>query len=96
MHAPLVLCEQVLAIEVIRGTRSEGHVRGRRCGSRVGLRLRYVAETHVTAIEAKLEMLGGDVTLPFVLCAECAVAAVVGETADEESTRVGLAVPRRI
>lgn len=96
MHAPLVLCEQVLAIEVIRGTRSEGYMRGCGGGSGVGLRLRDVAETDITAIEAKLEVLGGYMALPFVLRAECTVATVMGETADEEAARVRLAVPRRI
>jgi len=97
VHAPLVLCEQVLAIEVIGGTRSEGYVRCcRGGGSGVGWRLGDVAETDVAAIEVKLEVLGGDVTLPFVLGAEGAVAPVVGEAADEESVRVGLAVSRGI
>jgi hypothetical protein len=45
-------------------------------GSRVGLRLRNVAEPHIAAIEAKLEVLGCDMTLPFVLGAKCAVATV--------------------
>ena len=77
MHAPLVLCEEILAIEVIRRTRSEGYMRGSVVvGSRVGLRLRNVAEPHIAAIEAKLEVLGCDMTLPFVLGAKCAVATV--------------------
>lgn len=45
-----------------------------------------VAVGEVAAVESELEVLGCDMAFPFVFGAKCAVAAVVGEAADELSS----------
>lgn len=82
MHAALVLREEVFAVEVVRlagwwcGCAGSGG--GRSCQEVGGTGLVCVdaALAHVAAVEAELEMLGGDVSLPLVLRDECARASV--------------------
>jgi len=75
VHASVVLGEEVLAVEVVVDLlvgRGVGIVLGR-------------ALADITAIEAELQVLDGDVSLPLVLGAEGGLTAVGGEGTDELS-----------
>ena len=76
MHPSTVLREEVFAVEVVVATiTSSTFPRSRRV---VGVAVAFGA-----AVEAELEVLGGDVAFPFVLRGEDGGAAVVGECAGE-------------
>lgn len=81
VHAALVLREEVFAIEVVgdaRGRALEPLSAGFAFNGKV-----HVAAADVAAVEAELEVLRRDVSLPFVLGDERAGTAVVREAADE-------------
>ena len=76
MHPSTVLREEVFAVEVVVATiTSSTFPRSRRV---VGVAVAFGA-----AVEAELEVLGGDVAFPFVFGGEDGGAAVVGECAGE-------------
>ena len=76
MHPSTVLREEVFAVEVVVATITvTTFPRSRRV---VGVAVAFGA-----AVEAELEVLGGDVAFPFVLRGEDGGAAVVGECAGE-------------
>jgi hypothetical protein len=87
VHAALVLDEEVFAVEVVD---EEGGllmlvvcVKGGRGRASSRLAVVEAASARVAAVEAWLNVLGADVTLPFVLRRERACAAVAGKCAHE-------------
>lgn len=74
VHAPLVLGEEVLAVEQLFRTRPRGVVLAG-------------AAAYIAAVEAQLDVLGGDVALPLVLGCERAGAPVPPEAAHEQPGR---------
>lgn len=70
----MMLGEEIFTIEVIESFIS----------ANAGMVIR-IAGAGVAAVEAQLEMLGRHVTFPFILRGEPALAAVVGERANERT-----------